>query len=290
LRLIGIADVPRHAHIVARFPYELFQKDPVLYTALISDYFRRVNLISEMLSIQLHDVSLRNVSSFFGYLDQLRLESFVDELKRIGTNPSELRAYRSKLHAVGVAGPGFYSDHQAWGFEVRTLLQADRGEISERVLDSIQWGLAHNDFGLDENHFKQWLKKFVEEENTPVASAIKGLHYNAEESFLPSLFKKSPVANPARTQLVQELVEKKVFDSHLELKMLTHNWQSDPLLFQNIEAIARVKRTQAIALDQIGEKWKQGVLNTPEITRIMKNFLQESQLLELLLKSLPRKP
>lgn len=269
---------PQHVHIVTPLPMELLRANPRLEGARLGDYFRRVNLFSEIASI-FEGWPIRTIQSrdtvYFDNLTRSRLRGVTEYFVDRGNGKNPTPGDRFKMGWAGMRGSDKYDQPDLWGIEYRAVV-TQRSLADEQMLDSIQWGMVHQEYGIPKETIERWLAA-NRNGASPVeaADAVANAWYRSDApidlSNLPEELKKKVD--------VKKLDQ--VFNQNTnrhERQMLFHSWENDPLFFENPAALQRIQQERDIAFEKLSAG--------KELTGVIQDFLWDSGIAETVGKSL----
>lgn len=163
------------------------------------------------------------------------------------TSPSDQVPDRSPAY-VCLRLPGTYDGKEPlFGFEFRTLSKkapSIEQEKMKKLMDSTQYAIAHQEYGLPKKKFENWIRTELQEKSSNrdilghvskeemvqfVDIQIKNLYYGRkiDLSFLMEVFGRKK-GREVDNRLVNEHLR-----SNQAIPILTHDWSHDPLLFEN---------------------------------------------------------
>ena len=276
LRAANLDQKRGHVHVVTPINLEKIRVDKDLYAMLMSDYWRRVNIVAEMISIIDKGTSIRVVQNdgaiYFSHFSpgQVRL---VGNYVRSVAESSDPRAVtlgdRAKMGYVGFHGADKYdAETPVWGMQFRTVSRPQKSTF-QTFLNVVQKNMKETTFGsIDENKMRRWMK---DDAFITLQGRLGEATYHSGISD-PDL-KPSLSINPMK---FHEYTQK-----NKELSMLLHNWDDDPLFWENPSALEKIKTSQKNALAKFSED-----MEDQEMKEIMWEFLEESNLYNLFLNSI----
>ncbi|MBF0299348.1 MAG: hypothetical protein HQK51_11545, partial [Oligoflexia bacterium] len=293
----------QHIHIVAPIPYDKFKINKDNQALLMSDYFRRTNLFSELLSIASGYSIQDNVSEdevYFGSLTPDMVKGVADyflhfakgeKIPDIGDD--------FKMGWVGMRGKDKYDgDVALWGMEYRDIAASRSTDNTREILNAIQWGMNKNEYGISSSDFDKWKNAYKKGiikkgENVEDSQKLSDVWYNQDLNTLLKL------ANPELKSKLRKFFGlfwkgdklkrlKKAIKNHTEVKMLLHNWDNDPMFFSSQfkfmnkeQVLKEIRKAQIKAIEMITDK-----NNQERIVDIMKNFAIDSNLMFITAKSM----
>jgi len=277
LDAIGVERTHQHAHIVSELPMKEMQADPELSAAMLGDFYRRANLVAEMISIVEEGSSIsRNASRkavFFDHMGKEMLGDVTQYFLDRGRGINYKIGDRYKMGWIGFRGSDKYDGADLFGLEYRAIPRKGSASTYAEVLDTIQWALRQKNYGISKKMMKNWIR----ENPGLISSEISATWYDRPwkelwKSAAPEVSKEVGWLTDLRLKLDQS--------QRQELKMLVHNWSNDPLLFEKPATQKRIVAAQLAAI----RKLKKSV--SPKWNAIMREFLLDSGLYDLFSRSL----
>ena len=258
-RLLRLPRGHQHVHMVAKIPKALSEP---LGPRRIADFYRRVNLLAEFETILGRGAIRENIKRDGGttviYFDHLRR----DILSGVETHLEAAKAGNArpvkddyKFAWVGFRWEDTYDKPGLWGFEYRAIGGDEKPERMKAVLDTIQYAMVNEDYGISSSAFTSWHRSHSD---TPIAS----LWYDAQRSTgavgdSPHTLSVSDSIEQAPTHLrsaIRSLGTGKLVDLIREneaLKMLIFDWSNDPLFYKSPRALEAIEEAQKAALTSL---------------------------------------
>lgn len=293
--LLDALDIPRthlHVHMLAPMPMKVLDADPYFQALLMSDYYRRANLMAEIMSVYFYNRDIKDKS-----MDDITYMSFANPddfgraakyLFNIANRVDDNLEDTLKIGWVGFWGTDKYDQPNLWGLEYRVISANYDPKIVRPILNSIQQGMLLNSYGISQDRMKRWMDHFVgwRPTKTKVSKAISEACYHQTWENLvskpPRLLQRF-LGFQGRFEILllsedfQSLVANKE-----QIKMLAYDWRQDPLFWGNHSAIQTIERAQRQALQRIQQEIFESpnLENADELLReIMKEFLVKSQIM-----------
>lgn len=272
LEALKINPVPVHQHVVGNLSPENFRPYLIIESARLIEFHRRLNLYTEMLRLlnrkpveKIHDE--KNI--FFDSLKQDRLQSdFLGTFMNLASIAPDQpkQAPRRQPAYVCLRLPGTYEGTEPlFGFEFRTLTKNDPPvdqEKMKKLMDSTQYSITHQDYGLPKKKFEQWIRTELHETSNNqdilkdasdkeitqfVNVQIKNLYYskNLNYRFLIE------VLGQKKARHIYNRLSNAPFASNQAIPMLTHDWSHDPLLFGDPTTQRKIREIQKTALKRL---------------------------------------
>lgn len=262
-----------HQHIPYRIPTQVRRGDAVARAKLV-DFYRRVNMVAELRVVR-DGYLLKPVKDgsvvYFDFLHGNGLGQLNDHFAAYAKNGrGSLSESALKMGAVGFRTGELYGDQNMFGFEVRVLNKRRAGE-GDPFLDRIQKGVLTASYGMKPSEFQAWHDDHIgaDADVRTQSSKLGALHYNRP---VRSLLGDAPRALQGElTPEVRQALEAKA-EEHYGLKMLVHDWSSDPALRGRPDVQRKVVEAQKQGLRQL----RQG----GDADQISKQFAQSSGLYE----------
>jgi hypothetical protein len=254
-----------HVHIVAPVPVEILKKAPELESFRLADYFRRANLLSEMISVfEGYPIKMNQSGTaiFFGYLqpgDLKIVQRFFREAAQ-GRTPAPL-SDQIKIGWIGFRGSDKYDQPGLYGFEYRAVGEDTRPQFVKAVLNGLQYGMVKNELGISRADMQRW-----QDEHQGLGIEALWYHQNG------TLVRQGGHLPPE----VQAQFSKAKVSAGLKgddaVRMLAYNWSEDPIVWGNTALADRIREAQGEAIQAIASG-----LAPNDAIRV---FLAESGLLE----------
>lgn len=269
----------QHIHIVAPIPYKDFKKYKEYQAVLMSDFVRRANLLSEMLNVLLgypvsnveeEDKSQGYIITYFGSMSFDMLKGIADYFLTISDLNSKnqidkIPAIRDKFKMgwVGFRGRDKYDGPiDLWGIEYRDISPMKHTNNSKNILNSLQWMMNKNKFGITAAQMKKWDQHTTNGDD--LSMRIANTWYNQEMNtllgFIPN---HAGAAFPGGMNEAEVAFIKKLAEHNTEIKMLLFNWDNDPLFFDNEKKKDEIKKAQSVAIASL--------LNMPVVQEFMQS-------------------
>lgn len=309
-----------HAHLVADLPLKALAEKGLDQVAAMTDFSRRVEIALQIYQVlvgaPLHvylDKDRKDPEAAF--VRGPRREgnaygSLFSDLALLQQNPKHPPKIgdRYKGGFFGVHFEDKYDEKGVWGGEVRVLSQQRQNDYN--LLNAIQARLASNDYLVPLERLRAWAglpvtsrERFLfffpvsdqsrrAKEKQRWEEKFNGSYYNLPYD---TLAKQAPRAIQAILSketaggktLLNYLIEKSTSqrrpihsERFVEMKMLIHDWATDPLYFDQPEKLAKI---EAIQLREL-EKLKQDPQQEPYYRVVQ--FLQETGIAEDYFRSL----
>lgn len=271
------AKIHQHVHVVTPLDITKLQTEGEVRSLMYTDFFRRANLALEMMKIveeRHHGISEVRSGDiiFFDNLDTKKLTrvfSHFEKTRKFGVQPR--LGSETKMAYIGFRGADTYDNPSLIGFEVRAISQASNPEYIKQFLNSVQWTLQRENFGISGEDLKHWIAANKHSAEIDMSH----LYYNKPWEEL------SDTELGRKFQEVDPYLRKYFFDleQNRELKMLIHDWSKDPLLFTKPKLIEHIKKEQLKALQK---------LNSGEESpwTIVRDFLKHSGLYGIFTRSI----
>ncbi len=277
--LTGIS-VPKnhqHVHVVSALNIKQLQSDGPVRSLMFTDYYRRANLVLEMMSLiedKNSGLSKRESENviFWDTLTPDKLKSvydFFEFTRNVGHQPPFQS--RAKMAYVGFRGADTYDSSDLIGFEVRGISHLSNPEDIKKYLNTLQWTLQQEHYGISKAEMEKW----IETHRTHTAIDTTPLYYNQPWENLKSN------GFGHRFEEIDPYMRNHFFDleKNRELKMLIHDWSKDPLLFQKPKLLKRIRDEQIKAISDLNS-------GTFSIRQVMEQFLIRSGIYGIFTRSL----
>lgn len=281
--LIGVEPTHQHVYIVSPIPQKKLEKKPEVVAVRNADFYRRVNLASEMITIMEDGSPItervkgsgKDQIYIFGSLRPDNLVQMANYLVEHGKGnlPLPLKD-KLKIAWVGFRGEDKFDSPGLMGMEFRSIYGHTDLEVYRRFLNTVQKSWVQQNLGLPQSNIEEWL---TENYQGDYEKALKDSWYQKEWK---------DVISKAPRDLKDEMgwwglrkLSKKLGSSNQEVKMLFHDWSHDPLFFNNLEKQQTIRSAQIQAIRLLNR-------NSDSINSIMQDFLLSSGLYESVLNSL----
>jgi hypothetical protein len=264
-------------------PQKALEQNPELVAFQNTDFFRRANLASEMMTI-VEDgqsitkrESMRNgeVIQWFGWLEPGDLKTVYRYLLARARHEEFNLKDRIKMAWIGFRGHDKFDEPDLMGMEVRAIGRTADMDIIEPFLNTLQKSWMDQELGISKDKLQLWLES--QHANRPF-QALEGTWYHRRwadvlENASPEIQKRFSQLSIAERQLFYETTPE-------ETKLLFQDWSTDPIFIEATPAqLQLLKREQASALDTLSAGKK-------AYRQVVRNFLIKSGLYEAVLKSL----
>jgi hypothetical protein len=281
--LIGVKPTHQHVYIVAPIPQKRLEKNPFLVGTQNAEFYRRVNLAAELITVMEFggDVKERHSKNgllethVFGALKPDNLVKVADYLvdwgKGIERTPLKDQL---KMAWVGFRGADKFDQPGLMGMEFRSISASANLEVYELFLDTVQKAWLQQKMGISQEKIKSWLEEHYQ------GNYKKALKDNWYQKTWPEVISKAP--SELRSELGffnRQRFSARNDSEHTELKMLFHDWSKDPLFFEDLRRQESIRKAQVKAVKELKEK-------DADIQIVMVDFLTESGIYEAVLKSL----
>jgi len=267
----------QHVHVVSPLKISRLQEEGQIRSVMMTDFYRRANLVLEMMTIiedKHHGISARQEKDvlFWDNLSPERLEKVFRHLEtsRLNGRQPPLKS-QAKMAYVGFRGADTYDNPELFGFEVRGISEYANPEYIKKFLDTIQWAMTQDHFGIPKEEMEKWLKL----QKGPVVTRLVDTWYNQPwEKLRANGFGQ-------RFEEIEPYFRTHFYDLEQirELNMVLHNWSNDPLLFDKPKLIDRIRKEQIKALERLDKG-----SDSPQ--RIMQEFLIRSGIYGIFTRSL----
>jgi hypothetical protein len=250
--ILDAIKVPRpnlHTHMVAPLPQKI-TGNLDLDTALLTEFYIRVNAIAEMRDIVDMEFKIQgrhNEETIF--FDSLAGDNVPNVIHFFHNSLLEKRVNLGdelKMAWVGLRGPDLYQspiNKPLWGLEYRSIFRTTNPELNSLVLNEIQARMIQNKFGITPSKLATWMAQ-----NDSWKSGLVRSWYNRS---LDALWKEAAPAvqrmHDAPMGNVLQIESRK----NLAVKMLIHNWSTHPLFWNNPAIWAQIEASQVQALGSL---------------------------------------
>ena len=279
--LLGVQPTHQHVYVVTPIPVEALRAEPKVIGPLNADFFRRVNLAAEMITVMEEGRPIRERKAvvneeevqFFGWLGADQLNEVADYLVAQGNGRSYRMQDRVKMAWVGFRGHDKFDQPGLMGMEVRSVRPGVAERAYERFLNAIQKSWTEQNLGVAPGTFQQWLNSQYQ------GDYHRALTENWYHKTWDELVGKAPLnLKVAMLRMDSDLKSHLSKNAPEELKMVLHDWSHDPLFFNRSDRIHQIRQEQIHALNAL----KEGVSEQ----RVIREFLEKSGLYEAVLRSL----
>ncbi|MGE4107527.1 MAG: hypothetical protein AB7F66_09970 [Bacteriovoracia bacterium] len=304
LKALELEPRPQHVHMVAPRALSSDPARKTIQVAQVTDFYRRANLATDMLSIVENRKSLDGVwgdPNFYQSLERADLSTLVRDFFEKAGQPNG--AITEKRAQVGIRwGNRFYDEPGLWGIEYRAVpTNADPKRMAE-ILDGIHGSMKDPAFGLPEPTIETWLRNQPGWDANPLLApqmvefAVSESHFNHRGIALVDLAKSSPPKIRDLAQTVTHEWARKLAaggtdmaKTHPEVRMLLFDWSKDPLVASVPGLAQKIEERQLYALRKLSRNTTQ---NGADVVNTVRQFLVDSELYERTLKSvgIPPKP
>lgn len=273
---LGLPKTHQHVHIVSQLPLQELRENPELEGLRLGDYFRRANLVAEMLTIVDERGAIRANKSpsvtYFDHMSKPMLHGVTEYFVDVGRNQSKVIGDDFKMGWIGFRGADTYDSSNLFGFEYRAIPRNGNESTYEEILDTIQHSLHTKDYGIKRSDMQAWLTlQGGKEAKDAMAETWYDRSPNLVVGAHPGVRKVLDISSPL-------LIEARARDNR-EVYMLVHNWSNDPLFYDKPLMQKKIVEAQIRALERLPDA-------LGGINKIMKDFLKDSGLFEAFSKSL----
>ncbi|NBX92497.1 MAG: hypothetical protein EB078_04040 [Proteobacteria bacterium] len=280
-QLLGVKPTHQHVYVVSPIPQKKLEKNPELVATQNADFYRRVNLAAEMISVveeegriaEKYKGSGADRIDIFGSLRPRNLVAVADYLVARGQKQELRLGDQAKMAWVGFRGHDKFDKPDLMGMEIRSIAPHSDLKVYERFLNTIQKSWMQQKTGISQTALKHWLDLYE-------GDYSKALTENWYQKSWYEVIRQSP------SEVRKELGVKRLWnlsfnrdEKHQELKMLFHNWAKDPLFFESPEQQKQIIASQIKAIQTLKK-------NPESITETVSVFLKKSGIYESVLKSL----
>ncbi len=270
--------IHQHVHIVNTLNIKQLQEEGRVRSVMIADLYRRANLILEMMVIveEKHRGLRAHTSGDIIFWDTLSSNNLdwvykhLEKTRKTGKQPHLGSA--AKMAYVGFRGADTYDDPSLFGFEVRGISRFANEEFTKKYLNTLQWAMAQENYGIPKESMEKWIKQNNENPQFKFGSTW----YNQPWEEL----KTNGFAHRFE-EIIDPFLRKNFYnlEENRELKMLLHDWSNDPLLFQNKKLIDQIREKQIQALSRLNA-------GRDSQQKIVSDFLIQSGLYGIFTRSL----
>jgi len=277
-KLVGLNLTHQHIHIVGPKP----KLDSIISKLEFMDFFYRANLLVELSHIYFGHGGLRSgeVHPLNTRVAGLIASNLLDKTSLI----------RTKSAYVGLANEKKYDQSDVIGLEYRYLNEWQNSSRNSLIQDTIQNQLVNLQYSNNNSFlpFFEYINLLVNKLGNNWKNYAFKTHYN----------------NPYADDLINLILfnEKDSYLKHssLELRMLTFDWAFTPYYFSDPQMLASMQKAQTKAIGLIqkyfatrsyqdlnldsnftAEEYKVFSKDRDFISKVMRDFIEESYLLEL---------
>jgi len=293
----GLPVTYQHAHLVGRFP---FGQDParpfnfsrmavlqgVLFAMRAQHLAEATSVVEDLLPIR--EKRGEEGLTIFGAMEAEDLPELASYFEnswkyREGRPASQKIEDRFKIAYVGIHGEGKYDRYVLWGLQVRVIRAKSKQRVMKPLLDNLQRCLQEHHCWERVERVDRWLEHFGLTKRS-WKPFLERIHYNRDwDSLLrdarPEL---SDHVRWARGWLARQSQDTTQRRGNLEVKMLFHDWELDPLYFDQPELLAKIRVEQDKALKAIRAR--------KSIPKTVATFLKETGIYEAVRKSMGYEP
>ncbi len=292
---LGDKKRPLHEHILARIPVESLKWRQIDTSLLLTEYFRRFNLLAEFITIGQHEgiyinktkkkeIEWKGLFNFkihnrewtnFGPMSSNFLSTI---LRYFMSGANHKLGSMLKMGWVGFRGSDYYDNPGLYGFEWRSPTGRDNPELIKKIATQVQYGMEHEQYGISIQDLRVWyMLKNVDINNFKHLNKLEeswwyNQSYETLKKNMPEYIKEV-LGNRAMGFLKIAWLKYNA-DGNQAVKMLLYDWTNDPLFkFAPQEVKETLIREQQKALTNYFIK---GV----HLKAVIKEFVWSSGLLE----------
>ncbi len=286
---IGAGKTHLHEHIVAPIPLEALEKAPVQTSLVLAEYFRRANLLAEIVTIgnlgsisanEQYSASQKVRVTYFDSITPSFLSGIFHYFFR-GFGEHEQIGSDYKMGWVGFRGADVYDQANMYGLEYRALSANDNLDLHKKILSSIQTGMKSQRYGFSPEEISNWMtSRGVRLDNiAKIEETLEGTWY--KHSYR-ELFKRTPgylravLGGPIR-RFFKYASLRLNSNGNQAVKMLLYDWSSDPLFHGDSQAKEKLMQEQQKALQKY---FNQGEM----LSLVVREFIWESGVLDRIAK------
>ncbi|NBW98832.1 hypothetical protein EBR03_04600 [bacterium] len=285
--LIGVPPTHQHVYVVAPIPHKKLKKNPELVALQNAEFYRRVNLAAEMISIMEEGSRIRERTRgtgrdevyIFGSLKPQNLVKMAQYLVEKGkTGAASQLKDELKMAWVGFRGDDKFDAPGLMGMEFRSINASTDLEVFGRFLNTVQKSWIQQNLGIKASEIETWFQQNYQ------GNLEKALTANWYQKDWKDVIQQTP------RDLKQSIgwwglrsLSKRMGNTNQEVKMIFHDWSKDPLFFQSPDKQNQIRQAQLEAIQSLKT-------NQTSIQSIMQTFLNDSGLYEATLNSLYTSP
>ena len=259
LRGMGVTIPGAHVHVVAPVPKLGTRLAQFRYV----DFFRRLNLAAEMISVVEKGFAIHRVEASDGsavewdVLSRPLLERLIGDMRKFGRTGEQPAGDPYKFAFVGFHFPKKYDgDTPLVGFQFRSV---DRrwSAVFSGLLDATQEALLSGRLGVSRWDAEKYLSRFSHE--LPLERIVSAQWYRP-----PVVIGPGPTEELPPPQIQAHVLK------NYEVHMITHDWSGD-ILFQSPEDQRRIADARLAALGQLSAG-----MAPAHVSRVVRRFLLDS--------------
>jgi hypothetical protein len=270
------AKIGTHIHIVSKMPDKLFEEASSKIAAkVITDYYRRANLLAEVLSSYAGSPVRTVESDGATYFDNLSANS-LSSLEVIWAGYSKKRGLpkfgdQYKMAYIGLRGPDSYDQAAIWGLEYRAVPHRPNTKVMSAILDAIQYDMQRSQFTIGPDEIKQWIKDQPDLDGAP-----HSLLYDMD---LDQMLSNASADVAAAARALGTRLEKLSGENKLVKALLT-DWSKDTIFMKHTaEELQAVREAQIKALKALKKR-------DADVERVLADFFTNSGVLRAIARSL----
>ena|GEM_PF-5598428 len=244
-----------HEHIVAAKPTGPRQREKAIE---IAEYYRRANMLAELIKAFDHGVIMSNKSLTESFFDSAKPNFFSGVFKYFMGDIRDFDGNRFKMAYVSFRTGKTYDQSDMFGFEYRAIGAKRNVQLMRKISDRIQYSLRNESYGFEYSDMREWFesKKLNIEDNLQVQQGLEMAWYHQSYT---QLYKRMPenlkaaLGKPGWALLKTYHLKISDYGNHA-LKMLLYDWAADPIYFGDEAGQARVRKIQEFTLSQLFKK------------------------------------
>jgi len=264
LDAVGIERIHQHIHIVEKIPFKELKESPRIYPVLMADFFRRVNLSAEFISIVNNHRPLQVINSIieqknghkkiithFGALTNVMLYEALNFLQALakGDRPQSFDEF--KMAWVGLRF-FIYDLADSYGLEWRDIGGKDSSKLINTVLNAIQGKMHNKSWGITKESAQRWITHIGEPDSDLLSVEMAKLHYQWPiDKYLARIPKEFNLDQNFIDKLKIHIISDDMEKRNLNIKMVLHDWSNDTLYFANPDAQKSIRNAQLKAIQSL---------------------------------------
>ncbi len=281
---IGAPKTHLHEHVVEPLPIEALEKAPEETSLVMTEHYRRINLLAEFVSV----LKLRRISankrfswsrlSTLHFFDSIN-PNFLSGIYRYFAGEWKYKKLGDlfKMGWVGFRGSDAYDQPNLYGYEYRSISDSSSLPLRKKILSNLQKGMRSQEYGLSSPSMLDWVRSKgvnIRDENA-VSALWESTWY--KQSYT-TLLKRLPaylrpiLGGPVRSFLKVASLRFSWMGNEAT-KMLLYDWSTDPLFHADPIAQKKLIEEQQRALNRYFK-------NGEALNVVLKDFVWSSGLLE----------
>ncbi len=269
----------QHVHLVTKVDRQGLQADPIVEPARYGEFFRRVNLLAEMVTIVEEGLGPTKVQSqgvvFFDGASQQMIAGVGQYFSALANGQNPQIRDQFKMGFVGFRGTDTYDQPNLIGIEYRSVNPNSDIDKMAVILNRLQKMMTTKEFGLPRATIESWIRSMPQPDQ--VGGALMGIWY--KQPFARLFQNAHPRVKAAieKAGLDAAQLEEQFATASTDVRMLFFNWSFDPIVAGRPALLEAIIREQ---VEVIEKSPRLSVFNTNTVGKFLKNSGLYARVLE----------